>query len=131
MALRKLERRNYGGKWPVSIKYQNLHSFKEGSILLWQSTLETKRITHLNGSAYFTTPLISLILNFFLSNFQRIKAKKRLTEACIMHFTLRKIFFKKRTNYEFELFFRQTAQKKKKKFAWNNAKHGNWAEVSP
>ena len=29
-----------------------------------------------------------------------------------MHSTLRKIFFKKRTNYEFELFFRQTAQKK-------------------
>ena len=34
MALRKLERRNYGEKWPVSIKYQNLHSFKEGLILM-------------------------------------------------------------------------------------------------
>ena len=29
MALHKLERRNYGRKSPVSIKYQNLHSFKE------------------------------------------------------------------------------------------------------
>ena len=34
MALHKLERGNYGGKLPVSIKYQNLHSFKEGLILL-------------------------------------------------------------------------------------------------
>ena len=56
MALRKLERINYGGKWPVSIKYQNLHSFK-GLILLCQSILETRRITHLHGSAHFTIPL--------------------------------------------------------------------------
>ena len=34
MALRKLVRRNYGGKFLVSIKYQNLYSFKEGVILL-------------------------------------------------------------------------------------------------
>ena len=53
MALRKLERINYGGKWRVSIKYQNLHSFKEGLILLCQSILET-RITDLHGSAHFT-----------------------------------------------------------------------------
>ena len=33
MALCKLARRNYGGKWPVSIRYQNLHSFKEGLVL--------------------------------------------------------------------------------------------------
>ena len=59
MALRKLERRNYSGKWLVSIKYQNLHSFKEGLILLCQSILETRRITHLHGSAHFTIPLIS------------------------------------------------------------------------
>ena len=39
MALHKLVRRNYDGKLPVSIKYQNLHSFKEGMILLCQSTL--------------------------------------------------------------------------------------------
>ena len=57
MALRKLERRNYGGKSPVSIKYQNLHSFKEGVILLCQSILETRRISHLHGSALFTIPL--------------------------------------------------------------------------
>ena len=58
MALRKLEMRNYGGKLPVSIKYQNLHSFKEGLILLCQSILETRRIIHLHGSAHFTIPLI-------------------------------------------------------------------------
>ena len=57
MALRKLERRNYGGKWPVSIKYQNLYSFKEGLILLCQSILETRRRIHLHGLAQFTIPL--------------------------------------------------------------------------
>ena len=58
MALRNLESRNYGGKWPASIKYQNLHSFNKGLIILWQSILE--RITHLHGSAHFTIPLIKL-----------------------------------------------------------------------
>ena len=57
MALHKLLRRNYGGKLPVSIKYQNLHSFKEGVILLSQSILETRRVSHLHGSAIFTIPL--------------------------------------------------------------------------
>ena len=57
MALRKLERINYGGKWLASIKYQNVHSFKEGLIRLCQSILETRRITHLHGSAHFTIPL--------------------------------------------------------------------------
>ena len=57
MELRKLERRNYGGKYPVSIKYQNLHSFKEGLSLLCQSILETSRTAHLHGSAHFTIPL--------------------------------------------------------------------------
>ena len=56
MALCKLVRRNYGRKLLVSIKYQNLHSFK-GLILLCQSILETRRITHLHGSAHFTIPL--------------------------------------------------------------------------
>ena len=42
MALCKLERRNYGGKSLVSIKYQNPHSFKEGLILLCQSMLEMR-----------------------------------------------------------------------------------------
>ena len=57
MALRKLERKNYGRNLPVSIKYQSLHTFKEGLILLCQSILETRRITHLHGSAHFTVPL--------------------------------------------------------------------------
>ena len=57
MALRNLERRNYSGKWPVSIKYQIVHTFKEGLILLCHSILEMRRITHLPGSALFTTPL--------------------------------------------------------------------------
>ena len=57
MVLCKLERRNYGGKSPASIKYQNLHTFKEGLIPLCQSILETRRITHLHYSAYFTIPL--------------------------------------------------------------------------
>ena len=59
MALRKLVRRNYGRKLPVSIKYENIHSFKEGVILLCQSILEKSRISHLHGSALFTTPLNS------------------------------------------------------------------------
>ena len=57
MALHKLERRNYGRKLPVSIKYQDLHTFKEGLILSCQNILETRRITHLHGSAHFTIPL--------------------------------------------------------------------------
>ena len=65
MALRKLGRINYGGKWLVSIggkwlvsiKYQYLHSFKAGLIRLCHSTLETRRMTHLHGSAHFTIPL--------------------------------------------------------------------------
>ena len=57
MALRKLVRRNYDGKSPVSIKYQNLLCVNEGVNLLCQSILETRRITHLHGSALFTIPL--------------------------------------------------------------------------
>ena len=56
MALSKLVRRNHGRKKPVSIKYENLHCFKEGVILLCQSILETRRISHLHGSALFTIP---------------------------------------------------------------------------
>ena len=70
MVLHKLERRNYSGKWPVNIKYQNLHTFKEGLILLCQSILETRKITHLHGSAHFTIPLNILKLphKVFLEN---------------------------------------------------------------
>ena len=45
----------------MSIKYENLHSFKNVVILLCHSILET-RISHLPGSAHFT---ISLIPSFF------------------------------------------------------------------
>ena len=41
----------------MSIKYKNGHSFKEGVILLCQSILETRRISHLSGSHYLTIPL--------------------------------------------------------------------------
>ena len=54
MALRNIMRRNNGRKSPFSIKYHNLHSFKEGAILLCQSILDTKQISHLHGSALFT-----------------------------------------------------------------------------
>ena len=57
MALRKLERRNYGGGWPVSIKYENLYSFKDRLILLCQRILETRRKTHLHCSPHFTIRL--------------------------------------------------------------------------
>ena len=53
----KLVRRNYSGKLSVSIKYQNLHFFKEGMIHFCQSILETRRISHLHGSAFFSVPL--------------------------------------------------------------------------
>ena len=61
MALRKLERRNYGRKWLVSIKYQNFHSFKEGLTPLCQSIHDSRRITHLHDSAHFTIPLTAHI----------------------------------------------------------------------
>ena len=72
MALRKLERRKYDGKLPVSIKYQNLHSFKESLILLCQSILERRRTTHLHGSAHFTTPLKSLLHSFIHTHFHDV-----------------------------------------------------------
>ena len=71
MALRKLESRDYGRKWLMSIKYQNLHSFKEGFILLCQSILETRRITHLHSSAYFTIPLIKYFKTNILSHLEK------------------------------------------------------------
>ena len=57
MALHILTGRSYGGKLPVSIKCHDIHSFKEGVILLCQSILETKQISHLHGLALFTIPL--------------------------------------------------------------------------
>ena len=64
MALHKLVQRNYGGKTSVSIKYQNLNSFKEWMILLCQSILETRWISHLHGSALLTIPLNKYFLLF-------------------------------------------------------------------
>ena len=57
MALHKLKWSNYGGKLLVTIKRENLHSFKEGLILLCQSIFETRRMSHLHDSALFTIPL--------------------------------------------------------------------------
>ena len=59
MVQHKHVRKNYGGKLLVSIKYQNLH-FKEGMIVLCQSILETRWISHLHGSALFT-----ILLSYF------------------------------------------------------------------
>ena len=67
MAPHKLERRNYGRKLLVSMKYENLHSFKESLILLCQSILETRRITHLHGSAHFTIPLTLLSIMVYIN----------------------------------------------------------------
>ena len=50
-------RRHYGRKWLVSIKHQNLHSFKEALIPLCQSTLERRRVAYFHGSSHFTIPL--------------------------------------------------------------------------
>ena len=61
MLLHILVVRNYGGKLPMSIKYQNLHAFKKGVILLCQSILETRRISHLFSSGLFTIPLKSSV----------------------------------------------------------------------
>ena len=68
MTLHKLERRNYGRKWPVSIKYQDLHSFKAGLILLCQSILKMRRITHLHGPAHLTIPL-SLFYRYYFGRY--------------------------------------------------------------
>ena len=35
----------------------NLHSFKQGVILVCQSILETRRMSYLHGSALFTIPI--------------------------------------------------------------------------
>ena len=69
MALRTLERTNYGGKSLVSIKYRNLHTFKEGLIFLCQSILEMRIITHLHGSAHFTIHLIAVMRHFKMNLF--------------------------------------------------------------
>ena len=59
MALYTLVRRNYDVKLLVSIKCHYIHLFKKGVILLCQSIVKAKRISHLFISALFTVPLIS------------------------------------------------------------------------
>ena len=85
MALRKLVRRNYGGKSLVSIKYQNLRSFKEGMILLFQSILESRWISHLHGSALFKIPLKTRHLfnssNIYLKPEHFLKSKFTLSKV--------------------------------------------------
>ena len=91
MALCELERRNYIGKWSVSIKYQNLNSFKEGLILYCQSILGMRRIRHLHGSAHFEITLRAMEstsaeafeselniepINLRLKELQQMEAKK-------------------------------------------------------
>ena len=71
MVLHKLERRNYGEKWSMRINYQNLHSFKEGLIVLCQSILETRRITHLHGSTHFTIPLKTKVKRHAFMSFDK------------------------------------------------------------
>ena len=57
MTLRTLVRINYGGKLPISIKCHNLHSFKEGVIVLCQSIIGARGISLLYDSLLFTVPL--------------------------------------------------------------------------
>ena len=78
MALCKLERKNYGGKLLVSIKYQNLHPFNEGLILLCQSILEMRRITHSHGSAHFATPLKEKALLLDMISHKKVFASNSL-----------------------------------------------------
>ena len=54
MVLHRLVRRNYGGKLPMSIQCHDLHSFKDEVILLCQTILETRQISHLHDPALFT-----------------------------------------------------------------------------
>ena len=87
MALHKLVRSNYGRKLPVSIKYENLHSFKEGVILLCQSILETKKISHLHGSTLFTIPLrtkVALSLEYDLLSFSLLTVHHLFIWHCIL-----------------------------------------------
>ena len=65
MALRKLVRRNYGGKSPVSIKLRNLHSFKGGMIFLSEYPWSENNIT----ITWFSFLYNSFNNSFFQTNF--------------------------------------------------------------
>ena len=99
MALLKLVRRNYGRKWPMSIKYENLHSFKEGMILLCQSILETRRISHLHGSPLFTIPLktfetykrpSNLSIPEYINEFEKLLTSKNLRWRLLKNVNLKR-----------------------------------------
>ena len=84
MALRKLVRSNYGRKSPVSIKHENLYSFKEEVILLSQSILETRRISHLHGSGLFTISLkgeVLKIANYGLFYTRRVPQNNQIVNS--------------------------------------------------
>ena len=80
----------------MSIKYQNLHSFNKGLILLFQGILEARMMAHLHGSAHFTFPLrtwviINAMFNYHLVSlfpdleFQIFFEKEGATETGCRH----------------------------------------------
>ena len=92
MVPQRLVMRNYAGKLPVRIKYQNLLSFKEGMIHLCQSILETRQMSHLHGSSTFAIPLktpfaFRVSRNHFLQvlakNEESFVIEKKITEPLI------------------------------------------------
>ena len=70
----------------MSIKYENLHSFKEVVIILCQSILETRRISHLLGSTHLTIPLSWL----HFDNEPRVQDRQQVKDQqfCISIFQL-------------------------------------------
>ena len=94
-----LVRRNYGRNSLVSVKYQNLHSFKEGWILLCQSILEMGRVTHLHGSALF-----AFLVNIILQTWHMF-LHTRFTELYIFFVTRSTAFFSSTIFVIFRLVF--------------------------
>ena len=70
------------GKSSVSMKNKNLHSFKEGVILLCQGILETRRNLHLHCSSLFTMPLMQ-----FLSNLSKIIPSQKTADITLQILT--------------------------------------------
>ena len=107
MMLHKLEKENYGGKSLVSIKYQNLHTFKEALILLCQSILETRRITFtwfsslynlFKSQQNFQTCLKSNFLFIFFSNILQNVFKMNGVKLTICRLSLIGIYWYHSTN---------------------------------
>ena len=83
----------------MSIKYENLHSFKEGMILLCQSILETRRISHLHGSPLFTIPLktfetykrpSNLSIPEYINEFEKLLTSKNLRWRLLKNVNLKR-----------------------------------------